>query len=45
MIDEQNAQTAREIEGSGVFIEELSKMLQEQSLSIPFEAIDENNPL
>lgn len=45
MIDEQNPQTAREIEGNGVFIEELSAMLRERNLSIPFAAIDENNPL
>ena len=45
MIDEQNPQTAREIEGSGIFIEELWAMLRERNLSIPFTAIDENNPL
>ena len=45
MIDAQNTQPAREVDGTGVFIEELSAMLGERSLSIPFAAIDENNPL
>ncbi len=45
MIDHEHPQSVQETEGSGVFIEELRKMLKQHSISVPFEAIDENNPL
>jgi predicted secreted protein len=45
MIDPQHPQASREVAGQGVFIEELVKMLEENDLVVPFDAINENNPL
>ena len=45
MIDPQHPQTVRPVAGRGVFIEELMNLLDEHAISVPFDAIDENQPL
>lgn len=45
MIDPQHPQTVRPVAGRGVFIEELMNTLDEHAISVPFDAIDENQPL
>lgn len=45
MIDYQHPQSAHEVAGKGVFIDELAKMLDENNIAIPFESINENEPL
>jgi predicted secreted protein len=45
MIDGALSQSFQEVPGQGVFIRELSNMLKEHSISLQFDAINENNPL
>lgn len=45
MIDGKRPQFFQEVPGKGVFIRELSNMLNESDISLQFDAINENNPL
>lgn len=45
MIDHQHPQSSHEAPGKGVFIAELTRMLEENDITIPFDAINEHNPL
>lgn len=45
MIDAERPQSSQEVPGKGIFIRELSNMLNEDDISLQFDAINENNPL
>ncbi len=45
MIDSRSTQPFQEVAGKGVFLDELVKMLAEQGISLPLDAIAENDPL
>lgn len=45
MIDTLHRQIPKMVGGRGVFIEELINLLEEHEISVPFDAIDENQPL
>lgn len=45
MIDVERPQSSQEVPGKGVFMRELSAMLNECGISLQFDAINENNPL
>lgn len=45
MIDPQKTQLAHEVAGRGVFIDELTRLLEENDITIPFDAINEHDPL
>jgi predicted secreted protein len=45
VIDGDHPQSCQEVAGKGVFIRELSNMLNQNNISLQFDAINENNPL
>lgn len=45
MLSGQKAYTSQEVSEAGVFIRELSVMLKQRDITIPFDAINEKNPL
>lgn len=44
VIDGASSQSFQEIPGQGIFIQELSRLLTQRDISVPFDAIDEQEP-